>query len=97
MRLANYNPRTKGERGEMLGIMQSRERRAMSAYWKYPGQTYPHPPETVTHFEHEGLEYVELSADVTGPLATYRVRNDEQLKRMKRLPDFSSGVRVFKG
>jgi hypothetical protein len=28
-------------------------------------------------------------------LAIYRVRNDGQLKRLRRLPDFSTGVRVF--
>jgi hypothetical protein len=89
VRLGDLDPRSPDERRQMRALMENRERRALEAYWGEPGT--PHPPEEVQHFEHDGLEFVMLYAEVTGPLAIFRVRNDNRLKRLKKVPDFRVG------
>lgn len=90
--LADFNPRFPDERDELKAEMHNRERRAYAAYWRASNST--HPPTEATHFECEGLEYVELSAPVVGQLAVFRVRNDGQLKRLRRVHNFE-GARVY--
>lgn len=94
IRLEDFNARRKDERDDLRLEMRERERRAIAAYWRNPGYDYPHPPEDVAHFEHEGMEYIQLSADVVGVLAVYRVRNNKALKRLKRFGKFE-GAKVY--
>jgi len=91
--LQDFRPQFDDECEEMRALMQDRERRAFVAYDRSPDCFQE--PQVAEHVEHEGREYVVLSADIVGELATYRVRRDGRLKRLKRPPDMRDGARVF--
>lgn len=73
---------------KVLGEDSDLTRRALAAYWK-AGKENPRldqPENGASHLEdNEGRRYVVLS-NVNGTLAVYRLRNDGQLKRLKRWP-----------
>jgi hypothetical protein len=58
-------------------------RRALAAYYRAGGTAQPANASGVV--VHDGRLYVQL-VNVNGTLAVYRVRNDGQLKRLKRWP-----------
>jgi len=63
--------------------LSSLESRALAAYYRVsPNADIPSAPD---QFVHDGHRYVVLS-NIRGLLAVYRVRNDGQLKRLRRWP-----------
>ena len=61
--------------------------RAISAYFRFSDGSIPIQPSQGDsgEVEFKGMQYVRLSS-VNGTIAVYRVRNDGQLKRLKRWP-----------